>query len=152
MRFTRAIVVVFLGLALSGVPVTAQQPGKPEDPRELARPVSLCNIKRTDPRAALQELLSLVEGAGFTITVVHWNQGDLEASKPDGSASDRLVLWIERDLTEPTTRLNVYVAYGRYEQFWGALDLKRVVVDAKFEESRIGTLKQRIVKLALQGG
>jgi hypothetical protein len=130
---------------------SAQQPGRPLDPREFARPKPLCSLSDSEPRAALERLRQALDSQRFEIEQVDLDGGEIHAKRADGTSLDRVILWLERDLRKPDGGFRVFILYGRFDRFFGATDLRRVVVDAAFEDGRTGALKQDIIRRALGG-
>jgi hypothetical protein len=130
---------------------SGQQPARPIDPREFARPKPLCTLSVADPRAALEVLRQALDGQRFGIERVASDAGEIQAKRADGASVDRVILWLERGFEKPDSGFHVFVLYGRFDRFWGATNLQRVVVDAAYEDSRIGALKQDIIRRALGG-
>jgi hypothetical protein len=152
----RHVAVLTLGLfwalvvALpTGAP--AQQPGRPVDPREFARPKPLCTLSDSDSRAALERLRQALDGQRFEIEQVDLDAGEIHGKRADGTSLDRVILWLERNFQKPDGGFHVFILYGRFDRFFGATNLQRVVADAPFEDSRIGALKQDIIRRALGG-
>lgn len=128
-----------------------QAPARPIDPREFARPKPLCTLSVADPRAALEMLRQALDGQRFEMERVAPDAGEIQAKRADGASLDRVILWLERGFEKPDGGFHVFVLYGRFDRFWGATNLQRVVVDAAYEDSRIGALKQDIIRRALGG-
>lgn len=146
-------VVLFIlasGLALE---LLGQEPGKKKDPRPLERPRPISSLTLTDSRAAMTKVSELVKAEGFRLDGVDRNSGQLEASREDGpDKTDRIVVWLERDFKESQGKFLVYLVYGRFEQFYGETAAARVVADEAFENSRIRSLKEKLISLGLEEG
>jgi hypothetical protein len=156
LRLPRANPKWLLVVVCSTVFFLAPQPSKPRDATPFARPKPFCTFNANDARAAFQKLAGIVAAQGFKSDEVNLSDGQLTASRPDseGSANqDRVLVWLERDFEQPQSKLRLYFAYGRYEQFFGANgELVRVKVDSDFESQRVGPLKQKLIDFAGTGG
>ena len=137
-------------LMLSALAAHGQSAASPADQTPFARPRPLCLVSAATPRALLQQLAKSVKTTGFTVKTVDWTNGEFEAWRADGQDSDRVVIWLERDLSD-SSAFKVFLIYGRFEDVWSReREVIRVRVGQEYEQSRIGQLKQAIVALSLQ--
>jgi hypothetical protein len=137
------------------VSVHAQQPGKSKDPTPFARPKFLCTFNTSDVHNAFQKILGIITVQGFKSDGINWSDGELSAWRRDNSASpnqDKILVWLERDLEQPQSKVRLYLLYARYEQFFGTSDLTRVKADSDFESQQVGQLKQKLIDFATNGG
>ena len=134
----------------------AQQPGKPKDPTPFERPSSLCTFNSSDVQRSFQKIVGIVSDQGFKSDGADLSNGQLSAWRRDSESSpnqDKILVWLERDFDQPQSKVHLYLLYGRYEQFFGANgNLARVKVDADFENQQIGTLWQKLIDFAANGG
>jgi hypothetical protein len=145
-----------LGLILTTIlsfqAARAQQPGKPRDPAPFGRPQSLMTFTSADPRRTLADLVEIMRRHRFDVSDLNVEKGELRAVRKDRETSedsDQLLLWIERDLANPTSRVSVYFLYARFEKFFGTPEGPvRVKIDQQFEQTRIGALKNDLVQYA----
>jgi hypothetical protein len=126
----------------------AQAPAPPIDKTPLARPQPLCSRAEQDAAKVMKDLVGLVPKEGFVVKQVNVSGGTLEAWKmdaPTSENSDRVLMWIERDLTMPTNLIHIYLTFGRYMKIVAApCEICRVVVSDTEEQRRVGSLKQAL--------
>ena len=142
--------IALLLVIISAVDAHGQEAAPDPDETPFARPRTLCLVSAATPRALLQQLAKTVKAAGFHVKTVDWTNGEFEAWRPHGRDSDRVLIWLERDLSD-SSAFKVFLIYGRFEDVWSReREVIRVRVDQEYEQSRIGQLKQAIVALSLQ--
>ena len=135
---------------LGALDAQGQGAARLRDETPFARPKTLCLISAATPRVLLQQLAKTVKATGFSVKTVDWTNGEFEAWRADREDSDRVIIWLERDLND-TSAFKVFLIYGRFEDVWSReREVIRVSVDQEYEQNRIGKLKQAIVALALQ--
>jgi hypothetical protein len=127
-----------------------QQIGKPKETAPLERPKPLVLVRADSQQAVIGKLVSILKSQGFASSQVDWDNGEILASRSQQDGTDSVLLWLARPLTTPNT-IAVYLLYGRYEEFLGE-GLVRVKADASVQNQRIGTLKAKLIELALEGG
>jgi len=127
----------------------AQAPAPPIDRTPLARPKPICAKAEPDAAKVMRDLVSMATMAGFSPREQNTADGTLEAWKmdaPNSENSDRVVIWIERDLNRPANMIQIYLSFGRYMKIIAAAcDICRVVVNDNEEQRRVGPLKQLVV-------
>ena len=142
--------IALLLVIISAVDAHGQEAALPRDETPFARPRTLCLVSAATPRALLQQLAKTVKAAGFNVKTVDWTNGEFEAWRADGEDSDRVLIWLERDLSD-SSAFKVFLIYGRFEDVWSReREVIRIRVGQDYEQSRIGQLKQAIVALSLQ--
>jgi len=136
--------------------VLPQQPAPPIHPTPLARPETLVSISSDNPVKVLETVRQTISAAGYEIVRIDPLAGTLEATRADSGSSkdyDKIVLWLERDLREPTRYINLYLLYGRYEEILAARrDIYRVVVSSAFEAERTAPIRKALMALAAAPG
>lgn len=151
MRVTWMFWMLCLGAGVQ--PCWSQQPAPPLDPTPLERPRALCTVDDKEPTVVLKALTDLLTKNGFTLRQANQNEGWIEASRPDAPGSDdsdRVLIWLERDLRRPQESLHVYFAYGRFLLVLsGKRDIFRVQVNEATAQKRVGPLKDTIVRYCL---
>jgi hypothetical protein len=127
-----------------------------EDPTPFIRPSPFATLESNDAKKVLENIEMLVQDEGFKLTNLSEKEGRIEASKPDTSIPEsdhRIIIWLERDFHNPQTGINIYIIYGRFMKIMSlSTSIKRVEVTTSEEEKFIGSLKQKLRKLAHDGG
>ena len=151
-----ASATVILSVVLFSTIAIAQQPGRPRDPTPFVRPQPIVVVSTTNPRNTLAELIDIVRGQRFEVSTVDWDKGEVLAVRKDSETredADQVLIWIERDLANPTAKLKVFFLYARFEKFFGSAEgAVRVKIDQTFEQRQIGGLKTDITQYALRRG
>jgi hypothetical protein len=143
--------IFFVACFVSSV-VLAQEVGKIVDPRPLERPRPLCSIKGTDIRPTLQLVVTSLGQGGYSIDQTDWDKGEVQARRLGADGEDRIIAWLERDIAKPTTQFCIYLVAGRYEKFFGATELRRVLLNTTKEQQQFGPVRQLILNVALSQG
>jgi hypothetical protein len=142
--------------------VPTQDPAPPLDTSPFERPRSICTLQGTTPEEVLLKLKGEAAAEQFTFEEFDSTNGYFSGTRydraPTGASSpttddrsDRILVWIERDLARPADRFKVFLMYARFQKVWGArLEMKRVQVSSSYEANRIGALRNRIVGLSGQ--
>ncbi|HEX5216718.1 MAG TPA: hypothetical protein VFV98_14750 [Vicinamibacterales bacterium] len=119
------------------------------DPTPLQRPKPVCSLAGTEIRAASLVVKGVLERAGFTVNAVGAD-GEISAtlSSPDGE--NRIVTWLEWEITRPQERFNVFMVSGRFEKFVGSVDLRRVLLSSREEEQHFGAVRKALIEESLK--
>lgn len=149
-RFARYVVAAFC-LLVSGSPLGAQTPRQVES-LPLQRPKPIVSMAGTQVRPAVEALIAIIGQVGFAPDTIDWEGGQIDASKQSGQSTDRVVIWVEWQLTKPSERFNIYMETGRYEKFFGGVDLRRVVMGESEERQAFGALRQTLITEAIKRG
>jgi len=115
----------------------------PEDPTPLMRPRPLCSMKGSNPRAAVARLTALLASNGFTLEEASDVTGEIHARAKLTDGEERVVIWIERDLSQPLLSFTVYLQSGRYQRVLGEAELRRVTSSLT---PRLKQLKSNLVR------
>src|SRR5689334_13088918 len=122
------------------------------DPNPLERPKPLCSIKGEAVRPTIQLVSDTLESAGYSITQIDLDRGELRASQPDGKGENRVVVWLEWDVLNPGKQMHLYFSAGRFEQFFGSIDLRRVQLAANEEQQLFAAIKKALIAAAAARG
>ena len=152
MRMPRRFMALACGVLLLVVAVGGQQPAKQINTAPLEHPQPLTSIRSGDAVRVLTQVRDAATASGFTITRTDNGRLTLEARRAEPAPSrdyDRLLIWLERSPLEPTSSVDLYLAYGRYEAILArnGLEVFRVVVPASFEDQRLSTIRPRLLAL-----
>jgi hypothetical protein len=133
--------------------VAGQQPAKQINLAPLDHPQPLASIRSGDAAAEMTQLRAIAAQSGFAITRADNNRLSLEARRADPPPSknyDRVLIWLERAPLDPAAGLDLYLAYGRYEDIIArnGPEIFRVVVSQSFEDQRINALRMRLLALS----
>jgi len=128
----------------------------PIDRTKLERPFPVVTAEFSDIEKFYSSVRAKIEGAGFRVQREDSRNGVIEASKPDPGSTggeDRIVVWIERDLQQPLSKVQVYVLFGHYEQVLTGTgkNLLRVAgyaLPEAFIEQRIGDLRRSLLAMS----
>jgi hypothetical protein len=149
-RLAKYAVAAFC-LLVSGSSSAAQTPRQVET-LPLQRPKPLVSMAGTQVRPTLEALIAVIGQVGFAPDAIDWEGGQIDASKQTGQSTDRVVIWLEWHLTKPAERFNIYMETGRYEKFFGGVELKRVVLTESEERQAFGALRQTLIAEAIKRG
>jgi hypothetical protein len=145
--------LLVLGTLLAMAAVAhGQQPAKQINPAPLEHPQPLTSVRSADPMRVMMQIRDAAMASGFEITRTDNTRLTLEARRAEPAPSrdyDRVIVWLERSLSEPTASLDVYLAYGRYEAILArnGVEMFRVVVPAAFEDDRLKAFRPRLLAL-----
>ena len=149
MRRGVGVFVIALLCLISATDAQAPQPAPKVDPMPLARPVPLAVLKPHDPAMLLEQIVTTVKGAGFSITRIDENDQVIEAKRVDAAPSknyDRVIVWLERDFRDPLKTIKVFFLYGRYEEIVSTTrSVERIAISPDREDQRVGALKQSLM-------
>jgi len=134
-----AIVAAFV-LAIAGC-----TPGDQEDLTPFERPEPLFLVRSADTVRLFKEISGTVQGYGFTVTRNSSKEGVIEAFRRTQNEYDKIIIWMERDFSEPTKYVKVYFSFGR---FFG---LHRIKIDSAEEGKHVGMLKNSLRALSNLG-
>ena len=137
-------------LAMLPAFASAQQP-RARDTTPFERPKPIATIASTSNSDTIRQLKALLEERAFTIDGVDWQRGELSSIKKDSAASnasDRVLLWLERDPSAPASQANIYFIFGRFEPFFGSTEGPVRVRMNPDEQGRMATLQHEIVTFA----
>jgi hypothetical protein len=135
---------------LIAVDVSSQTP-RNVDPTPLERPKPLCSLKGEAVRPIIQLVSDTLESAGYSITQVDFDRGELRASQSDGKGENRLVVWLEWDVLNPGKQMHLYLSAGRFEPFFGSIDLRRVQLAANEEQQLFAPIRKALIAAAAKG-
>ena len=143
---------VLAQLCLSPLSLLAQDIARPLDPAPLERPAKLRSFRSALPTALLALLRDSVARHGYLIVERDDDNLTFAAKHPDTPARpdyDKLLVWLERDATDPMTRLHLYLLYGRFEEVWVASrrGIHRVQVDDDFRDEHVGSILALLLAL-----
>jgi len=152
MRLPGRVMGLTGGVVLMVVTVGGQQPAKQIHSVPLEHPQPLTSIRSGDAMRVMTQVREAATAAGFTITRTDNARLTLEARRAEPAPSrdyDRLLIWLERSPLEPTSSVDLYLAYGRYEAILArnGLEVFRVVVPAAFEDQRLSAIRPRLLAL-----
>jgi len=151
--WTRAGLLIVLCTVTSIVAVVrGQQPAKQINPALLEHPQPLTSIRSEDAARVMMQLRDAAMTSGFAITRTDNSRLTLEARRAEPAPSrdyDRVLMWLERSLSEPTASFDLYLAYGRYEAILArnGVEVFRVVVPTAFEDDRLRVLRPKLLAL-----
>jgi hypothetical protein len=145
--------LVLAGIAAAVGVATGQQPAKPINPAPLEHPQPLTSIRSSDPAAVMAQLRQIATESDFAITRADSGRLTLEARRADPAPSknyDRVLIWLERSPLDPAVTVDLYLAYGRYEEIIArnGPEIFRVVVSPTYEDQRISALRTRLLALS----
>jgi hypothetical protein len=148
MRATLGLFVCLVSLIVAVA--RGQQPAKQINPAPLEHPQPFTSIRSGDTARVMTRVRDAATASGFAITRIDNSRLTLEARRADTAPSrdyDRVLIWLERSPSEPTTSLDMYLAYGRYEAILArnGIEVFRVVVPAAFEDERLKVLRPRLL-------
>lgn len=92
----------------------------------LVRPKPLCHLPGANIPVAISILADVVRRQGFSTVQPIPAEGEIRAQRDVKNGQDRVVIWIERDLFEPTKQFRVYVDTALYQEFFGEQELRPV--------------------------
>jgi hypothetical protein len=133
-RFVPAVVLVLFSGAvpkdLTRFSCTAVGPKQVLAADPVSRPVPVASLPGADVPKALGLITKVLENQHFRPTGMVTTQGQIEAVRDVTNGQDRVLIWIERDLEQPTQQFQVYLSFGLYQEFWGATDMLPVRLSA----------------------
>lgn len=128
-------------------------PAPMRDSAAFERPRPVCTATR-DASQTFTAVVRAVQGRGFEISRAQANEGWVEAARADAQkpndASDRVLVWLERDYSSPKDAVRLHVIYGRFLKLFGETEMQRVRSGADEEAAHIGDLKTALLNLCLQ--
>jgi len=135
-------------------PASAQDPAPQIDPAPLQRPARLVAIDTHDIDLTFAKIRAAVIASGFAIANTDPDTYFLEAIRPftgPPPSYDRVIIWLQRSVQKPLTRVDVYLGYGHFEEIIAEkTDYLRVVVGTPYIDSHVGPLKKRLLDLGNQ--
>lgn len=119
----------------------------PRHSEPLMRPAPIVVALHGEPAALFRDLVSIVQDEGFLIETNNIAQGELVASRPHpdrAGDTERIVLWLERDFTNPDSQIRVYLLYGLFQEFLGETGQQRVVIEDGWKLEQTQALVSKI--------
>ena len=143
-----ALTVAFVVLV---VPSLLSQQPRQRDSTPFERPKRLTVVASTSNAETITKLQGVLTDAGFAITSVDRDNGELAASKRDSQTSqgsDRVLIWLERDPAAPAEKAFIYLLYARFEPFVGSREGPVRVVMYDEERARMTALQDKVIAFA----
>lgn len=127
----------------------SQQPAPPMDRTSFNRPQPLTIVEDGDPSAILGTVSKILKSTGFDPVDVNNKEFFVDARRYSDKAHkrgdyDRIIVWMARDIKDPSRYVNVYFLYGRFVEVFGNAKALRVFIDEEDEERDIGRLKREL--------
>ena len=90
---------------------------------DLERPRPVCRFHGSDVQAAITTLATILRRQGVTLIKLDETDGELRGSLEIGKGAEiRILLWIERELAQPTEGFKCYMIAAQYMKLWGYSD------------------------------
>ena len=128
--------------------VVAQTIGRPRHPDPLSRPQPLRSVRTCRPDSVLTGMIAVLHAERYAITRLDETAQTVEAERDStdvfGAGVDRVILWLERDFEHPSTLIDVYLLYARFDRMFGQQAVVRVRVDDDYVLSRTRGLRDLI--------
>ena len=114
----------------------------------LERPTPLCSLGGSKVSDVLALVASILKSERFAVTQMTAASGEIRAIRPSRKGEDRVLIWIERQLLDPTKGFNIFMSTARYEKEWGAPGLQPIRPD----EANFSHLREALVTAASKRG
>ena len=119
------------------------------DHTPLNRPQPLTIVEDGDPSIILGNVSKILKSAGFDPVGVNKKEFFVDARRYTDKTRrrgdyDRIILWMARDIKDPSHYVNIYFLYGRFVEVFGNAKALRVFKDEEDEERDIGQLKREL--------
>jgi hypothetical protein len=121
---------------------TSCRSGDQEDLTPFEKPEPLFVVQSADTAQLFKDILGTVNSFGFTITRNNNKEGVIEAFRRTRNEYDKIIIWMERNFSEPLKYVKVYFSFGRF------IGPHRIKIDSIEEDKHVGMLKNSLMALS----
>lgn len=142
-------------LVLCHARLFAQQPAPKVDYVPLERPIPFVVVANGNTTNLMAIAAECLKTNGFQLTKLDSKSCAFQAHKPLAKdlpkGQDRLLLWMERDVSDPAS-IRIFMLFGRYIEVFGKKEMGRIVASASEEEEMTGSWRGGLLERLSKGG